>query len=243
MTSLSKRLLSSTPVIAPLVLWSGVASANPACPTAALKTCNDGRQVGDVIIAFHAAPVHLLGLNPGTGNFYEFSVDSTFESGTTEGGDLLVEPANPLHSLLIGDVNPALGQALNNNAAIGIVEFDQCGSIVSTSNQWATFANLPPGDGLSGTNNRMLAADPITGWFVSPGDKNYLFEFPPLGGADQLNLMTDTVPQGFGLFGTTAFDPLGNLFRADDSGLIARFPASTLSSPPLVGATVSQTGI
>lgn len=220
-------LLSSLSLAAPLVLGAGQAFAAP-CPPPGLAAC-PGRNVGDLILAA-SYPPDVLGVSSQTGQIYEFLQGAT-PAGFITFNQIMVEPANPMRSLIIGSVD---------NGELGVVELDECGNIVSTSPVWGTFANLPPGTTLSSMNNHSLAVDPLTGLIVSPGANGFLEAFPTTGGQDLLIPMSTAIDYSVD-FVRSAFDASGNLFGVPFGGSIVRFPAATLSTPPLVGTVLPET--
>jgi hypothetical protein len=234
MAHLPKRLLVSTLLAAPLVLWTGGAFGGLVCPPAGPPAiCLGNNDVGDLIIVDHAGGSY--GLNPTSRKYYVFAP----AKNTAEWGDIVVEPANPARTLVIGNVGSPGG--------IGIREFDECGDVVSADPVWGTFAPLTapfPPVGLLSIVPRGLAFDPISGDAVAPDPSlGALFTFPqfPQPGEVDIPLPTTGAWASAETNGAVAFDQLGNLFYgAAGNGTIIQLSAAALVTSPITGTTLTS---
>ena len=229
-----------------LLLGSGTAAAaSPFCPPAGTPTVCAGRAVGDVLVTLRNRQA-IIGLNPGSGQFYVFTAGSpTFDVADGELGDIAVEPANPLHTLLIGDVN---------GGGLGVLELDDCGAAVNRAPEWGQYQNVVfPHHTLtpSGFTPRDLVFSPTTGRLWTLDDTNdggdippgfsspthVLFSFPATGGLSTATFATGDVPASAQL--GVAADELGNLYSGTTP--IVKYTAAGLASGSPVSAALPGT--
>lgn len=254
------RLLVPMTTAASLLFGAALASAAPTavppfCPSPVTPPVCAGRSVGDVLITLRNGSLGVIGLNPtGAGHFYVFSSAGNGGLHSVESdseiGDIAVEPSNPLHTLVIGDVDAG---------GPGILELDDCGVVVDRTPPWGQFTGATfPHHTLAGSvfNGRGLAFSPTTGRLWTADDENdggdstipgtpehLLFSFPSLGGTSTPSFAIGAAPSSSPNTGTAqlaiAADERGNLYSGN--GPIVKYTAASLATANPVGVALPGT--
>jgi hypothetical protein len=252
-TSASTRyLLAGLSLLGATLMASGEVSAAPSfCPPpGAPVVCPGGpAQVGDLLITLTGGSLpDVLGLNPGTKTYYQFSQVNPVAAGNPQLQDITTEPDNPTQTLIVVNDDNA------NNGHAGIVEVNNCGSVINQL--WGAFLSAPPpppqpaetlpppfpplNQTEIGINNDDIVFSAATGQLFSFGDRlslltggeaQLVFSFPSTGGVA-------TVTPGMGAFadpvtnGAIASDEFGNMYLGDESsaGTISKYSAASLAT-------------